>query len=304
MRCPRFVSTVRNLVFAAVTLAAIGPAPARGQQLDDEVILTGGATRLERPSGLAVSPEGEQIAIADAQANRIVVIDYRGEPLWTAGDRAALKQPYAVAFADESRLLFLTSESSTIFGVSRENPTEIDTVTSLSLVTGRDLRVEQLLRETSGTWLVLDSKKGEVLRFDADWKFLEVVVPHGSGKGMVLVPTSMTVLSGGRLVVTDERNYPAQAFARDGKFLFHLGWNSPTFERGWEASAAAVDNRGMVWVSDATNYRFRVFDPAGTQIGTVAWPNPAFRPVAMTGTVDNRMMVLGEFGVAAYYTLR
>ena len=83
-----------------------------------------------------------------------------------------------------------------------------------------------------------------------------------------------------------------------------LGWNDPLGQETWQASAVALDSRDIIWMADATNRQFRLFDQAGTQMKAVQYPEGLFRPIVMTGTIDNRMLVVGETGRVFFYELQ
>ncbi len=300
-RTGTFPATVGTIIIAAVSLLA---AAVSAQRIDDDLYLNAGRQRLERPSDLTVSPTGEQIAIADPSLNRIGVVDYLGRALWAVGDQVNLDQPLAVCFLSENALLFSARANNLLVSITRDNPTVIDTVADLSPFLQSDERADQIVALKSGSYLVLDKTGGRVLRFDSNWKLTDIPIANGSGKGKVLVPTALVVLADGRIVVTDRKNYPAQMFGPDGTVQFNFGWSQPADERGWEAAAAGVDSRRNIWIADETNDQFRVFDPSGTQIGSLSFPDPLFRPIAMTGTLDNRMLVLDDRGRAVFYTLQ
>jgi len=281
---------------AAVAVAA--------QTYDGDVNLSGGRLGLDRPASLAVSAAGDQIAVTDPHANRIAVLDYQGRLLWSCGDKINLGQPLAAAFLSDDELLFSGSNACLLLKISRDNATVLDTVADLTSVMGDRRRIDQLLRTRDGNWIVLDRTDGRVLLFDQDWKLIDNLIGSGSGKGKLLVPTGMMVTGEGRIIITDRKNYPAQLFSAEGSFLFNFGWNNPATERGWEATAVAVDSRTVIWIADETGARFRQFDAAGAEIGSVDFPNPLFHPIAMCGTIDNRMMVLDDRGRLVFYALQ
>jgi len=289
------------LIAAACLMAAAGVA---AQQFDEGLNLSAGRHRFERPAALSVSPTGEQIAISDPTLGRIGVVDYRGRPLWSVGDQVNLDQPLAVCFLPDNELLFSLASSHLILKISRDNPTVLDTVTDLDAWFRKDQHADGIIAARDGRYLVLDKSGGRILRFDKDWKFVDIPIKSGSGKGRTLAPTALSVLPDGRMVVTDRKNYPAQMFGPDGSVLFNFGWNTPAEERGWEAVAVAIDSRQVIWIADETNDMFRLFDAAGTQVSTVPFPSPLFRPIALTGTIDNRMLVIDDRGEAVYYTLQ
>ena len=190
-----------------------------------------------------------------------------------------------------------------ILGVNEEDPRAVDTVCNLSTPPSKWGRVNQMMCRPNGDFVVLDRDAGEIAVFDAEWEYREKLVNYGSGKGKIIAPSSFAMMTSGKLVVGDRKNFPIQIFAPDGKFLFYGGWNQPSAQHGWEAAAVAVDSRDFVWVADETNAQFRIFDQSGTLISTLPFYHQAISPVAMTGTIDNRMAVLEQTGTLLFYTL-
>jgi DNA-binding beta-propeller fold protein YncE len=296
-------SLARGGILTTLVLVLSLSPPALCQRLDFETSVFAGQARLDRPADLAVSPGGEQVAVSDPIANRIAVIDFDGRPLWSAGDEADLGRPKAVCFLDENQILYSQSDSPRVLTVTRDNPGVIDTVADLTTVLEPEQRLDRIIRLADSSFYVLDAGRGEVLHFGPDWNYIETVVPQGSGKGRVLVPTDIAVTTDGRLFVTDRKNYPCQAFSPQGKYLFSFGWTHPGAERGWEATAVAVDARQVVWIADETGATYRLFDQSGAQISSLPFANPVVRPIAMASMIDNRMLVLEEAGRVLFYTL-
>jgi hypothetical protein len=290
------------MLFVALTVCAL---TGLAQQLDSQISVLGGSYRLEQPSSMATSPGGEKIAVSDLGTNRILVIDLYGRLLWTAGDQVRLAQPGALCFESEDGVLFVPGERLMILAVTEESPRQVDTVKDLSVDLSEWRGVDQIIRsEAHNGYLLLNRGAGEVAVFDNDWEFKEILIEHGSGKGRVLAPSSIARTMSGKLVVADRKNFPVQFFAGDGEFLVYGGWNQPSQERGWEAAAIAVDTRDFVWAADETNAQYRLFDQTGTLVSTVPFLNPAVAPVAMVGTIDNRMAVLEQTGSLLFYTLQ
>lgn len=294
-------------VFGYLVFAALVPCLSTGysQQLDTQVTAPGGSYRIDQPSSMVASPGGEKLALNDLNTNRIAVIDLYGRPLWTAGDQVGLEQPGALCFESETKVLFVPVERMVVMAVTEEDPRQVDTVKDLSGDLSGWRQVDQIVRLADDEGYVLLSRgAGEVAVFDSEWEFKEILIEHGSGKGRILAPSSLARTLSGKLVVADGKNYPVQFFGADGKFLLHGGWNQPSQERGWEAGAVAVDSRDFIWVADETNAQYRLFDQAGTLVTTVPFLNPAVNPVAMLGTIDNRMAVLEQTGSLLFYTLQ
>ena len=288
---------------AAVAFLCLLPALLSGQVLDRQIDILGGQYRLQRPGAIAVANSGDQFAICDASADRIFVIDLDARILWTAGGQMHLGSPAAVCFDPANNVLFVPESQPLVLRVAERDPGVVDTVADLSAILPPNSRVNQLLPSRKGGYLLLSTAEGLIRRLDSAFQPTGKPIPTGSGKGKVLVPTSITEFDDGRLIVSDRKNYAVQCFSSDGAFLFFGGWNEGGAQRGWGATATAIDSRGIIWVADETESRFRLFDQAGTQVAEIAFPSPVFRPVSMTATSDNRIMVLDESGTLVFYDL-
>ncbi|MEW6413176.1 MAG: hypothetical protein AB1483_12020 [Candidatus Zixiibacteriota bacterium] len=291
------------LVLLAGMFSGGGASIASAQTITGDYSVIGGRYKLDRPSAMAVSPNGEKIAISDLATNRIIIIDLEGRLLWTVGEQIRLEQPAAVCFESDTRLLFTQANHPIVYGVDEYNAAVIDTVKNLSGAFD-NLTIDQIIREPAGTYLILDQSAARLYRFDSEWEGPEIVVRDGSGKGLLLAPSYIATTTSGELVIADSKNFPVQVFASDGKFLYQCGWNQPSQQRGWEAVCAAVDSRGFIWAADKTNSQYRIFDQTGTELSKVPFDNSAVSPIAMVGTIDNRMAVLEETGRLIFYTLQ
>lgn len=294
--------TIGYIVFAAL---AVCLSAGHAQQLDNQLDVLGGSYRVQQPSSMALSPGGEKIAIGDLNSNRIFVIDLYGRLLWIAGEQIRLQQPGAVCFESETRVLFTQGKELSVLAVNGEDARQLDTVKDVSGDLLAWQGVDQILRiDGKSGYLLLNESAGEVALFDINWEFQALLIKHGSGRGRILAPSSMARMLSGKLVVADRKNFPVQFFSADGEFLVYGGWNQPSQELAWEAAAVAVDSRDFVWAADETNAQYRVFDQTGTLVSTVPFLNPAVSPVAMAGTIDNRMAILDQTGSLLFYTLQ
>lgn len=287
---------------AVLTVLPISVTPG-AQQLESEFDLIGNRYRLKQPSSLAVSSGGDRLAVADLGTNLIVVVDLQGRLLWVAGEQVRLEQPGALCFDGDDAILFVPREQQLVLKVHRDNPSQVDTVKNFLGEIDDGLRFDQVLRDRDGSYIVLDQRDGTVHKFDDEWAYQGSIIERGSGRNRLLSPSGIAVTVSGNLAVTDRRNYPLQVFDGDGRFLFYGGWNIPAQSRGWEAVAVAVDSREFIWTADESSAQFRIFDPTGTEIAAVSFSISAATPVAMAGTIDNRVVVLDQTGTLSFYTL-
>lgn len=258
---------------------------------------------LVKPGQMALSPDGDRVAVADRFGNRIYVINSRGEFIWSVGEGVALEQPTAVMFASSGELLFSQWESRRLFRVAEKTPTQIDTLEDFTAAVGPKARIIKLYSLRNRAILALTVKPDGLVRFDADWKKSTVLIKAGSGKGRLDRPVACAELISGRIAVAQSGAYPVQVFNLDGGFLFAADWNSPTPPRDWEAAAIAVDRRETIWVADATHAQFRQYDPTGTLLSVRSFASPNRLPADMAITGDNQLMVIDENGRLEVYDL-
>lgn len=248
-----------------------------------------------RPSHLALSPTGDRIALADNITGRILVIDYRGEVLWGAGENAKIEPPLTVAFDSENEILFTAANTSLVFKCRENEPQKIDTVANLEEVFKRKISVKQLVKRPGGDYLILDDKSGSILRADSSWEEGQVLISGGQGRGKLWAPSLMTVDFSGKILVTDLKNYPLQVFDGNGKFLFYGGWDKPGLERGWEATAVAVDRTERIVVADRTNSQLRLYDQSGREINLLPLGYAPASIATMTVTAAGQIYMIDEF---------
>jgi hypothetical protein len=258
---------------------------------------------LEEPCAMAVSPSGEKIAISDRRLRNVLVIDLYGRLLWSRGIENLTVPPGAISFADERGLLVALEGKPIVIHLQQDRASIIDTVVDLSRSFHCEVHFSAIAWQGESGFVVLDDKNGRILQFDRLWNYGGVLVPHGSGRGRVLVPSSVTCANTGRFAVTDRKNIPVQAFSHEGQPLYAVGWNQPLWERHWEGAAAAFDIRGILWVADDTNSLFRLYDPSGILLSSFSYDDRMYRPIAMSATPDHRVAVLDQTGWLFFYAV-
>ena len=295
--------TARHLTIFFVLVILISGSNSLTASFDRELRVLGGRYRLEQPVAMDISSTGDRIAIADLAGDRIYIIDLDGRLLWVAGENLRLGGPQAVSFIDDETVVYNPRSSRLLLKVGEQQPDDIDTLANLSGLIEDGAEIGQIARTGTGHYLVLDVGRGEIVRFDGNWSESERFVEHGSGRGKVLVPSGLALAAGNKVVVSDNKNYPAQVFSREGEFLFYVGRNTPGEEQGWEAAAVGVDIRETIWAADQTSRIFKRFDPAGMLIESVPYAPSLLKPVAMAGTMDNKIIVLDQSGVIVFYRI-
>lgn len=259
--------------------------------------------QISKPGQLALAATGDRLAITDRYANRITVMDTRGNLLWPIGEGVTLNQPYAVMMVDAATILFGEWGSCRVFRVSENTPKTIDTVADLSSTLGDRARIRRMYTLHDGTILVLSENPDRLVRYAADWKAPQEIIPEGSGKGKLDRSADCALLSTGRLAISGGGHSPVQLFDLSGRLLTITDWNSPTPKTGWVASAITTDQQERIWAADLTHAKYRIYDLSGTLADEIPFGSPLAKPCEMEITPDNQLFVVDENGRVEIYDL-
>ncbi|NOY88544.1 MAG: hypothetical protein GXO93_04015 [FCB group bacterium] len=293
---------VRRVLIASVLFILLLQ-PLYGQSLKKEIPLSRELNSIKKPGQLTLSASRSKIAVADILTNKIYVFDSHGELLWEVGDNVKIEQPLSVCFDDENVLYFTLKKSRFVYRVYEKNPDLIDTLKAVTTKLNLPVFIIQILKDRDGNYLVLDDNNHEVLFFNKEWQFKKVLIKYGQGKGRVLFPSQLAQDFSGNLIITDQHNVPLQFFSAEGKFLFYAGWNKPGTYEGWGATAVAVDNQQIIWVTDVTNRQFRLYNATGNEVGKIPFILDLINPLSMVVTASNELIVSDENHGVFFYAI-
>ncbi len=96
---------------------------------------------------------------------------------------------------------------------------------------------------TNGTIFVLDRRPASIRQYDANGQWLRTIARAGGGPGELRLPTGMTTLSDGRLIVPDAENDRTNVFSSTGE---HVG--------DWRVNPRMVTARSVV--ADSTDHTY------------------------------------------------
>lgn len=198
----------------------------------------GGPQDLERPTGVAVSRDGQRIYAVDrsdneSQNHRVVVYDNNGVKIKTIGTRGSAKGEFNVPL--------------------------------------------QAAVAADGTLYVLDSGNFRVQAFDRDGNFLLAFGQPGIYPGNLARPRGIAVDDAGRIYVSDANYNNFQIFAPDGQLLLSIGQGSSESNPGRFGllSGIATDETGHIYVVDQLFKQIQVFRPLSAQEGAKLMQSPA-----------------------------
>ena len=228
---------------------------------------------------LALKAAGDQIYVADENANRVHVYSSAGQYLRSYGDSAeyALNRPNSLALMPGGDLLVVDTWNYRILRLNEEG--ELLTAWGAAGEYGFDAPLEP----TDGFWgprdVAIDSA-GRIFIADTGNKRIRVyqlendaaahlfdIGSGGSGPGELDEPSGLAAHSDGRLFVADTWNRRIAVFAADGSHLSDFrvrGWYNHAFNRPY---LALDESRELLYISDPDGKRILVTNTAGDCLG-------------------------------------
>ena len=218
----------------------------------------GGRSILLNPVDVAVSPDGQQIYVADSYLHQVVVFDRAGSLVRRIGkDEGDLE-------AKDRRMTSLASTAGPPSGGHGGGESAADSEPS-DLVPNRGA-VEGEFRFPAfvdvgpdGTVYVSDGMNFRVQVFDRDGNYLRHVGRHGDVPGSFARPKGVATDSEGHLYVVDAAFNNVQVFDTDGRLLLAFAEFGNREGQVWMPSGIAIDDDDRIYLTDRYNDRIQVF---------------------------------------------
>ncbi|MDL1944911.1 6-bladed beta-propeller [Chloroflexi bacterium CFX2] len=188
--------------------------------------INGGPNPFNRPTGLAVDPEGI-LYVVDAGNSRIQKFDKDGKFILMWGKQGA---------GDGE------------FNFHRNNDVDLGGVAV----------------DSQGNVYVADMQNRRVQKFDSNGSFLLKWGSQGNEDGQFLSALDVAVDGRGNVYVIDDYRDDVQKFDPNGNFLLKFGGDGSGDGQFENVGLLTVDAQGNVYVADMGNYRVQKFDSSGT----------------------------------------
>jgi hypothetical protein len=124
-------------------------------------------------------------------------------------------------------------------------PEKVPAVYSVGREDGEDWEIFSGVRaaafDARDNLYLLDANNFRVLVFDVNGKFVRRIARQGAGPGELMVPTGMTVMSDGAIVVSDGGRHAYSLFRSDGAFLRNVPYPDGEGVGGRPGVAATTD---------------------------------------------------------------
>ena len=107
--------------------------------------------------------------------------------------------------------------------------------------------------------LVADRRNCCIFIFTLNGNYVNKIGTHGSGRGQLNRPSSVTVDLSGFIMVTEETNHRVSIFGKDGVFIHCFGSRGSSAGQFSFPRGIACSPNGSVYVSDSDNKRIQIF---------------------------------------------
>ena len=214
---------------------------------------------LHKPCGVAISDDG-CIIVSEHSADVVSMLSY--EETLSFGDgtnNVVFNGSYGIGITDDGYILVADLNNSRIQRISMDG----QYVTSFGCAGCGPMQFSCpqgiAISPRKKLIYIADTSNHRIQIFNCDLTFFGLFGEKGAGSGEFTSPQDVAVDCEGFVYVTD-LNHRIQKFTHDGKYLSKFGSNAGQLKH---PAGIAVDNAGVVFVSEKGNHRVSVFTSDG-----------------------------------------
>jgi len=177
---------------------------------------------MNKPTGVAVDPNGKIVYVTDTGNNRIQKFDSNGTFIssWgSAGSANSLfKAPTGVAVDPNGKIVYVTDTGNNRIQKFDSNGNFLAKWGSLGNSDGQ-FKSPTDIAVSGNEIIVVDSKNARIQKFDSNGNFLDKWGSSGSGNGEFRDPFGISTSFDGVVYVTDRKNNNIQSFSSNSNVL-------------------------------------------------------------------------------------
>lgn len=229
-------------------------------------------TRLGRPYGLALLPDGAGLIVTDPGRGVAHVFDWERSSYRALGGElpGGLVSPVGVAVLPNGEFLVSDSSRGTVEKFS-EKGEALDPFLRAGAA-GRPTGIA--VDAVNSRVYVADAINHQIAVFDLAGSPIQTFGERGEGQGQFNFPTHLALNDIGELAVTDAMNFRAQVFDAEGAFAREVGMLGATPGRFARPKGLDFDAEGRLFILEGLYDTLQVFDPEGALLLSLGEPGP------------------------------
>ena len=220
-----------------------------------------------RPTSAAADGEG-MVYITDPLNRGVVVYDLKKNnvhPFGGSAGEGAFQEPMGIGMDAAGTIYVMDAKAKKIFIYDKaEKP-----VGAIDLTSFTKRPIGLAIDNGRKRIAVCDVQEHKIVVVDFAGKQLFSIGKRGGGDGEFNVPSSVTLLKDGTIVVADSLNTRVQLFSPDGKYLSQFGKRGDNPGEFQMLKGIARDSEDHIYVVDGKGNNFSIFSPKGDYLLTV-----------------------------------
>ncbi|MGB6847637.1 MAG: SMP-30/gluconolactonase/LRE family protein [Thermoanaerobaculia bacterium] len=253
--------------------------------------------QLGKPMAVAFDPEG-RVLVTDWETHAIHRFDLENDVMDVLGtqSRVVLKEPMGLDVAPDGTIYVADATEAHVVAFDPEGKVKAVFGGKEDLVNPTDAA----LSPDGKKLYVADSKAHEIVVFDAEsGKLSSRFGGRGTGEGEFHFPSALAFGPEGNLFVVDQLNARVQVVTPDGEYVDQLGDLGVGFGNLVRPKGVAVDDVGLIYVTDFAFNNFQLFDVDFTLLTFVGEGGSApgrFQGISGIDVQGNRIAVVDQLG--------
>lgn len=219
-----------------------------------------------RPMAI-VTHKGQQIYVADPGVNGVHLFDVKEQEyklIQLVGERKMLS-PVALEISSAGDVFITDSKQSVVYKYHYGDKY----ASAIELEDGLIQPTGIVIDKSNDDLYIADTKRHQVLVYDASGSFVRVIGERGTGNGELNYPTMLGWSSKGNLLVTDSLNFRIQIFNKSGHYLSQFGKVGDATGFQARPKGVASDNKNNIYVVDSLFHNVQVFNSNGEYLLSV-----------------------------------
>jgi DNA-binding beta-propeller fold protein YncE len=219
--------------------------------------------QLYHPVGVAVSPEGDLLAVTDQALSLLFLFDFKANTVRTVAKEALGGIPVGVA-VDADVVWVVVPARRLVLAFTREGlPLRTVELEDCDRPTGVAIDAERQRLYVADTSTPAGSGHAVHVHALDTGEHLATLGRRGEGQGELFFPTFLALAPGGGVYVADTMNARVQQLDDDGAFVRQVGERGDQFGQFDKPKGVATDSFGNVYVVDSFFSVVQIFNRDG-----------------------------------------